>query len=350
MNKKGNMAFLSAFAISFIVAGLYLSLGTELTSSMQAFYYTDVYGDVLISNTTDVPQNSLVTHFALNDNASSTLVINTIVGGSNATSTRNTVLLSNESVVSTALFFNATEEDYIITGSNTALNYSWEDEFSYSFYINLQGEMAEGIIMGDIETWTTGSPGWVLKVLETGHLAMYWLDAGTLVANLTTTNALVNDTWYSVVYTNTVDYAGGVGAFYINGTLHPTDNKQWNLTMVEGNSSYNAVNLTIGYAGDEAAVFFNGYLDEVKFYDETIVLSDTIVLADALTNASWSDYDYADVLVYENQLVSTTYSNGYAYNITDKAQEGLYAVANRLPLIGLIVGIVLVIGYVKMVQ
>jgi hypothetical protein len=43
-------------------------------------------------------------------------------------------------------------------------------------------------------------------------------------------------------------------------------------------------------------------------------------------------------------------TNGYAYNITAKTQEGLWSISNRLPLVGLVVGIVLVIGYLKMVQ
>ncbi len=47
----------------------------------------------------------------------------------------------------------------------------------------------------------------------------------------------------------------------------------------------------------------------------------------------------------------TEFSNtSYAYNITQKVQEGNASIANRLPLVGLVIGIVLVIGYLKMIQ
>lgn len=72
-----------------------------------------------------------------------------------------------------------------------------------------------------------------------------------------------------------------------------------------------------------------------------------------ITESFKSEYYYlnnTELNLSKPAVYAVVPTNPYAYNITAKTQEGLESVANRLPLIGLVIGIILVVGYLKMIN
>ena len=321
MNKKANMALLTTFAISFAIAGIYLSMGAKITDCFgKEFYY-----DTSTLDTRPLTLTSTLTNYwTFDDNLSTINILEYLDITYNGTSFSNTIDLSTTGIIGTALEFDGATENITFGDATLGLyNALGVKNFTVSVWVKILTNDTN-VIIGRQENVTDG--GWRLLINGSNY--------PTIIFSNETTNETYSaeqnisyDSWTNIIYSNEMT----LGKFYINGVLDASSNNTWTM---EGSTNDTTANMQIGNIEDN---FFNGSLDDIRLFNST--LSQSVITA-----------LYDEAVAADTYTAGVVYTSEYAYNISQKTQEGLGSIANRLPLIGLTIGIILVVGYLKLIQ
>jgi len=321
MNKKANMALLTTFAISFAIAGIYLSMGAEITDSFgKEFYY-----DTSTLDTRPLTLTSTLTNYwTFDDNLDTTNVLEYLDITYNGTSVLNTSDMSTSGIIDTALAFDGILDVVEVYDTTVGLyNGLGTDNFTISTWVKILTNDTNTII-GRQENVTEA--GWRLSINDSNYPTILFSN-GTTNESYSAAQNISYDTWTNIIYTNELS----VGRFYINGVLDTTGNTTWTM---EGETNSTGTIMTIGIVAREE---FNGSLDDIRLFNSTL----SQVAITAL---------YDEAVAADTYTAGVVYTSEYAYNISQKTQAGLGSIANRLPLMGLVIGIIVVIAYLKMIQ
>jgi hypothetical protein len=214
------------------------------------------------SSSSNIP--ALVAHYKMNDNAANTVVVND--QGVNGTSVNfNTSDNSVAGVINTALDFSATNSPFDHIDTNLTYNNIFRKPFSVALWANRDG--AGGMILG-VED---GSDTFYIQSGSGNILCVYGENGNTAIARA---DVPLSSPGHVVV---TVDYPNI--KIYKNGELIPLnpsfDGDMTGVTMSNFDNSNR--NLYLGAINDNGVVnnWFNGYLDDVRIYDEPI--SETLI-------------------------------------------------------------------------
>jgi hypothetical protein len=227
---------------------------------------TVTVGNVPVVATADP---TLVAHYLMNDNLSTTAVIDS--KGNNGTSVRTTTLMSTTSGrIGRALSFNRTS-DYVNLGNN--FNFERTDPVTVSFWIKStrvdQGFSDGAMILGkNIGTSHTGK-GWA--VFYYGGRIYFQLNGGTSAcqSEIQVSGEIYNRAnqaqWNNVIFTyNGNSFASGVKLYY--------NNMELNMTADCNSLSSSILNTGIATIGASSIPnsFFEGGLDDIRIYNRVL--------------------------------------------------------------------------------
>ena len=258
--------------------------------------------------------SSLVAHWLMDDNDTSTAVLDDAIAGNHdgATSVNDTDQLTTTDFAgdsNKALDLNNT--DYITVTDAASLSFgdgTDDSPFSIMAWVFYESDGAEQFIF----TKTTGGAGLEYRLdVRTNDKVRFIIndDDAVAAASLTTSNAIANNTWHFIVAT--YDGRGGATAgdgmkLYINGALAPS-------SSVTG-AAYVAMESLAGNVeiGSEAATAtWKGKVDNIALFSKELSASEVVTL-----NGSESTTPYAIVSPYTSAQafqIHTTQSADVTY-------------------------------------
>jgi hypothetical protein len=196
----------------------------------------------------------LIVHYKMNDNAASTVVVDSMANV-NGTAQRNTSLLTTNGVIGSALYFNGSS-DGIGVVSNTSLNFG-TGTFSVAFWG--YRDMTRGYYMDRV-----GDRGPIAIDGDAAHpnqLMMY-----DNAAWRTTSSNIAVSSWHHIVMTRNATAA----KWYIDGN-GPTD-------MAISGSFSSVGNLIMGAHYTMVTQFLLGRLDDFRLYNRVLTASEVLQL------------------------------------------------------------------------
>jgi hypothetical protein len=211
-------------------------------------------------------EESCVCFYKMNDNETSTVVLDSSGNGYNGTSIRNTNLMHVDGIGGGALSFNGSS-DYIDTGQN------FESTFRNSFTITLWSNLKNLIQSDDILGLYNPETGYIIRLFRDyteGYLYFYYGNQTTPeLVNLEAYYAPHNNRW--VMITVVIEKTGDTssGRIYMNGS---------EISDVDHDSTFNMENFSAGLAlfligtndYNNKSTHFNGSIDNVMIFNKAL--------------------------------------------------------------------------------
>lgn len=201
---------------------------------------------------------SLISQYRSNDDAASTVVVDNRLAGNNGTAQQNTEDINVAGKINGALSFNGST-DYINCGTDSSLDIDGND-FSFALWAKRAGAM--GSLQFFAGKGTTVAED---NLMHIGFDASDFIRFNFFQDDLTSGTAITDNNYHHYVFT--FKASTKARKIYLDANLNASDTA----SGVIANS--NTDPLIIG-ARDTSNLFFEGDLDDVRFYDTELSLSE----------------------------------------------------------------------------
>jgi len=214
-----------------------------------------IFGVFNISLAFDLGSN-LDLHYLLNDNASSTVVLDN-VGNYDGTAQANTADLHVEGLIDGAFDFNSYEQDYIDTGYQK--DFGTED-----FTINYWSYVPTGASAQGISNDNAGYSGFLLDYYGS---SLYMSSNGSSwdIASNVSTGDEIKNAWYML----TLKREGSTFTIYKNGTY---------VSGFSSSASLKDASSPIEIGRTQGGIYHHGYIDDVRIYSRALTTDDITAL------------------------------------------------------------------------
>ena len=237
--------------------------------------------------------DSLTAHFKMNDNAATTVIIDSKLRNAGVASA-NTSTLTGAGKLTTALALNGTDE-YLKLGAGDNLN-PGASSFSIAFWINLTDDGALQMILGKYAdaSYANNSGGVGFELLyrgDSGSKPLHFrVNNGTGEGTTTRSDALgysdISGGWHHIVLVS--DRENGKGIIYVDGAnvvLNDFDD----ISSQTGTYS-NAGNFHVGrQSGDGSGGWMTGSVDDLRFYKRVLTAANVATIYNTGTGTESTD-------------------------------------------------------------
>jgi hypothetical protein len=238
---------------SLTIAGLKLELTIKSYQSAGSSQFVFSYG-----------LTSLISPAAwwkLDDKANSKAVVDSGPAGLTGTASQNTALMSVAGVRGNALAFNGTS-DYVRVSPNASINQYGRSSFAVSAWIypHSTGQGGSGRIL------SKRLAGYDFYLSGSNVINVYIPHTTKAAQRSSAINAITLNAWQHVIFVYNEDGDKAV-KLYINGVL------QTNGTNVAGQGTLSddrRTNLTLGRYNTSTIRYFNGFMDDVRIYNQAL--------------------------------------------------------------------------------
>jgi galactose mutarotase-like enzyme len=204
---------------------------------------------------------SLAARWKMDDKVNSTAVVDSGKSGLTGTAARNTALTSAPGVVGGAMAFNGTS-DYVQVAPNAAINQYGRSSFAVSAWIypRSMGQDGEGRIV------SKRNPGYEFYLTGQNALAVYIPHTTRYAFQVSANNAIMLNTWQHVAFVYNEDGDNNI-KLYVNGKRLTDD---FNIAGLGALSDDRQYALVIGRYGNFAIRHFDGFIDDVRIFNQTL--------------------------------------------------------------------------------
>lgn len=204
------------------------------------------------STTWDV-NSALVAFYQLEDNASTTLVIDSN-GLFNGTASTNTTGLTTPGKILQGFAFNNASADTVSLG--TGINQT--GGFSVEFWMNTTST-TNLIVLGN-RSASGSNIGYRFIINSTANKLTWQVDTGATTVNVVSATSINSGSWIHVVG----NYDATQATLYINGTQEGTP------AAITGDAGTSAGTLFLGVSPLNPTLYYQGSLDNVRFYNRPL--------------------------------------------------------------------------------